>query len=244
MSSETEQPAPEPRPTEEPATPPGASPTAARTPDSGASPTSTPDSADAPTPDSADSHTATTAPAPATQRSPALIATAVALPVALVVLVLVLAVLARQQPARGPLALGSVPAPDATGPACTALLPALPGSLGDYTRSELADPAPPATAAWQTADGSDRIVLRCGLERPLEFDKAAALQVVDGVNWFALRDNGPAATSTGTYYAVDRGAYIALTVPDHAGPTPLQEISDTITKILPARPITPGPLPN
>ncbi|WP_406603534.1 DUF3515 domain-containing protein [Nocardia aurantia] len=190
--------------------------------------------------------TDTDSPAPRTEpphrSSPALIATAIALPVALVAAVLVLAVLARQNPAHGPLALGSVPAPAATGPACTTLLPALPATLGDYHHADLAEPAPPATVAWQSADG-DPIVLRCGLDRPQEFDKAAALQVVDNVTWFALRD--PAAnTSSGTYFAVDRGTYIALTLPDHAGPTPLQEISDTIAKVLPARPIDPGPLPN
>ncbi|WP_019930056.1 DUF3515 domain-containing protein [Nocardia sp. BMG111209] len=253
MSSETEQPTPEPRPTPADAAESGVSPTAV--PETAAAPEqpgtdadgaiATPDTAaSATTPDTASAATGDTTPAASPHRaSPALIATAIALPVALIAGVLVLAVLARQNPARGPLALGSVSAPAATGPACTALLPALPATIGDYHHADLADPAPPATAAWQSADAGDPIVLRCGLDRPQEFDKAAALQVVDGVNWFALRD--PAAnTSSGTYFAVDRGTYIALTLPDHAGPTPLQEISDTIAKVLPARPIDPGPLPN
>ncbi|MCX4094016.1 DUF3515 domain-containing protein [Nocardia sp. alder85J] len=192
---------------------------------------------------SADPASGDSTPVPAPQRSPALIATAVALPVALIVGVLVVAVLARQHPAREPLALGSVSAPAATGPACTTLLPALPGALGGYDRAELAQPAPPATVAWQPADGGDAIVLRCGLDRPQEFDKAAALQIVDGVTWFELRDR-TANASSGTYFAVDRGTYIALTLPDHAGPTPLQEVSDTIAKVLPAQQIDPGPLPN
>ncbi|MBB5911667.1 hypothetical protein BJY24_000534 [Nocardia transvalensis] len=205
----------------------------------------------APPPDPSDRTTDATPDAPATEGSdsdaprfsPALIATAVALPVALIVLVLVIAVLARQNPAREPLALGSIPAPGATGQGCAALMPALPETLGDYTKAELVQPAPPATTAWQLPDGGEPIVLRCGLDRPLEFDKASALQVVNSVNWFEVRDQASGATS-GTWFAVDRGTYIAVTMPNSAGPTPLQDISDTITKVLPAQPLDPGPIPH
>ncbi|WP_083898078.1 DUF3515 domain-containing protein [Nocardia vinacea] len=182
---------------------------------------------------------------PATESSgypPALIATAVALPVVLVVAVLVAAVLARRAPIeREPLVLGPVPAPAADGPACTALLPALPVDLGDYSKSTLVEPSPPATRAWQRKDGGDAIVLRCGLERPLEFNRASPLQIVNGVQWFEVRD---AAAKASTWFAVDRATYIALTVPDGSGPTPLQGVSDTISANIPAQPIDPGPLPN
>ncbi|MEV6323511.1 DUF3515 domain-containing protein [Nocardia sp. NPDC051787] len=176
------------------------------------------------------------------QYSPALIATAVALPVVLVVAVLVAAVLARRAPVeREPLVLGPVPAPAADGPACAALLPALPADLGEFGKSTLVEPAPPATRAWQRTDGGDPIVLRCGLDRPLEFNRASPLQIVNGVQWFEARDQVAKAS---TWFAVDRSTYIALTVPDGSGPTPLQEVSDTITATLPAQPIDPGPLPN
>ncbi|MFI5718257.1 DUF3515 domain-containing protein [Nocardia sp. NPDC051750] len=174
--------------------------------------------------------------------SPALIATAVALPVALLVGVVVAAVIVLRAPAeREPLALGPVPAPAAEGPACSALLPALPAELGDFTRSTLVEPAPPATAAWQRPEGGDPVVLRCGLDRPLEFNRASPLQVVNDVQWFEVRDESAA---TATWFAVDRETYIALTVPDDSGPTPLQVVSDTITAQLPAQPIDPGELPN
>ncbi|MFE6858975.1 DUF3515 domain-containing protein [Nocardia sp. NPDC057668] len=178
-----------------------------------------------------------------TRRSPALIATAVALPVALVVGVLVAGVIANRNPAREPLALGSVPAPGAPGPQCTALLPELPQTIGDYTTAELVEPAPQATKAWQLPDGGEPLVLRCGLDRPLEFNRASPLQVVNGVNWFEVRDETSGATS-GTWFAVDRGTYIALTMPNTAGPTPLQEVSDAITKTIPQQPLDPNPLPN
>ena len=75
-----------------------------------------------------------------TPYSPALIATAVALPVILIVGVLVAAFIALRAPVeREPLALGPVPAPAADGPACQALLPALPADLGDYTKSTLVE---------------------------------------------------------------------------------------------------------
>lgn len=174
---------------------------------------------------------------------PALIATAVALPVGLIIAVLIVAVVSRQHPARKPLALGSVPQSAATGPTCTALLPALPDRLGDYTRVTLAKPAPPATMAWQLPAGGDPIVLRCGLDRPAEFTKAAALQIINGVNWFEVRDPTSGNTS-GTWYIVDRSTYIAVTMPDKAGPTPLQDISNATTKVLPPRPLDPGPIPS
>lgn len=177
------------------------------------------------------------------KRSPALIATAIALPVALVVGVLVMGVLANRHPSRDPLALGAVSAPAANGPQCTTLMRGLPDKIGDYTKAELVQPAPPATEAWQLPDGGNSIVLRCGLERPLEFNKASPLQVVDGVSWFEVRDQTTGVTS-GTWWAVDRGTYIALTTPDNAGATPLQEVSDAIAKAIPEQPLDPNPLPN
>lgn len=212
-----------------------------------------------PTPDNADATAAGTATEPASttesdggvrqsadvsarQYSPALIATAVALPVVLVVGLLVAAVLARRAPVeREPLVLGPVPAPAAGGTACVTLLPALPTTLGEFTKSTLVEPSPPGTRAWQRPDGGDAIVLRCGLDRPLEFNRASALQLVNNVQWFEARD--PAAKAS-TWFAVDRETYIALTVPDGSGPTPLQSISDAITANLPAKDLDPGPLPN
>lgn len=65
--------------------------------------------------------------------------------------------------------------------------------------------------------------------------------MVNGVQWFEVKDQ---AAKASTWFAVDRGTYIALTVPDGSGPTPLQEVSDTITATLPGQPLDPGPLPN
>nr|WP_072750149.1 DUF3515 domain-containing protein [Rhodococcus maanshanensis] len=191
-----------------------------------------PESADAPDP--AEPH-------PTARRSPALIAVAVALPVALVVGVLVAAVMAGRDPIREPVALGTVPAPAAESPECAALIEALPENIGDFERAELMDPAPVGAAAWQ-ADDLKEIVLRCGVDRPLEFNAASALQMVDAVQWFQVP--GEEGLDASTWFAVDRGVYVALTVPDGSGPTPLQDASSAITGALEQRPIDPAPLPN
>src|SRR5690606_23484187 len=165
-----------------------------------------------------------------------------ALPVVLVAGIIVAAVIARNMPVeREPLALGPVPAPAADGPACAALLPALPDELGDYTVATLVEPAPPATKAWQPEDEGEPIVLRCGLDRPLEFNRASPLQIVNDVRWFEVREE---TAKTSTWFAVDRETYIALTVPDGTGPTPLQEVSDAVTATVAPRELDPGPLPN
>ncbi len=177
---------------------------------------------------------------PDTRRSPALIAVAVALPVALVVGIVVAAVLANRNPTLDPVALGTVPAPAATSAECTALIDAVPDRLGDFERAELVDPAPDGAAAWQSVDAQE-IVLRCGLDRPAEFDAASALQVVNGVQWFEVP--GDEGFDASTWFAVDRGVYVALTVPHGLGPTPLQDASDALAGALEAKPIDPAPLP-
>lgn len=174
-------------------------------------------------------------------RRPGLIAVAVVLPVLLVVGVIVAAVVAGRSPAREPIALGPVPAPTAGSPECAALMRDLPADLGDYTRAELASPAPPATDAWQRDDSADQIVLRCGLDRPQEFNRASPLQLVNNVQWFEV-SGAAAGIDASTWFAVDRGVYVALTVPKGSGPTPIQSVSDTITATIPAKPIDPGPL--
>ncbi|EME19054.1 DUF3515 domain-containing protein [Rhodococcus triatomae] len=175
------------------------------------------------------------------RRSPALIAAAVALPVAMVVGIVVAAVLANRNPTLEPVALGSVPAPGATSPECTALIDSLPDNLGDFERAELVDPAPEGAAAWQSVDAQE-IVLRCGLDRPAEFDAASALQLVDGVQW--LEVPGGEGVDASTWFAVDRGVYVAVTVPHGLGPTPLQDASAAVAGALEAKPIDPAPLPS
>jgi Protein of unknown function (DUF3515) len=150
----------------------------------------------------------------------------------------VLAIAATRQspPQQQPVAIASVPAPQAESPECQALLSALPDDLGDYRRAPTADPAPEGAAAWQAARDSEPVILRCGLDRPAEFIVGAPIQVVDAVEWFRIADEEAI-----TWFVVDRPVYIALTLPQGSGPTPIQQISEIIAATIPSRPIDPAP---
>lgn len=167
----------------------------------------------------------------------ALMIAAIAVAIAAVGAILVVAALREAPPAEKPVAIVSVPAPQADSADCRALVDALPERLGDYERAAAADPAPPAVAAWRATPDGEAVILRCGLDRPAEFVLGSPLQVVDEVSWFEIADQGRS-----TWFAVDRPVYIALTLPSGSGPTPIQEISRIIAKSLPAKKVDPGPV--
>jgi hypothetical protein len=114
------------------------------------------------------------------------------------------------------------------------LLKNLPASLQSgstvLAKAQLAEPAPPAAAAW-TDQRSDPVVLRCGLEKPAEFTSLTNTRAVDGVQWLPVE--GEQST---TWYLVDRTVYVAVTVPASAGTGPLQDLSALIGKTLPRKP--------
>ena len=141
-----------------------------------------------------------------------------------------------QEPGR--LALPPVPAPAAGSTECRSLLDRLPDALtsagASLPRRTLVEPVPAGAAAWG-GDGSP-VTLRCGLARPAELTRTAALLDVSGVRWLRLPGDG-----VSTWVAVDRAVYIGLTFGDDAGTGPLQEISTAITGTLPAQRVQPNP---
>jgi hypothetical protein len=147
----------------------------------------------------------------------------------------ILAIAATRHPPPKPLAVPTVPAPHAQDPACRALLEALPQRLGDYQRAPIAQPTPPATAAWRTTIDSEPVVLRCGLDRPTDFVVGSPIQQVDRVQWFEARQS-----DRSTWYSVDRPVYVALTLPSGSGPTAIQQLSELIDHTMPAVPISPS----
>jgi hypothetical protein len=164
----------------------------------------------------------------------ALLIAAVVVAAGAIVAILVVAALRQSPPAQQAVQIAAVPAPKGDSAECKALLDALPQRLGNYQRAAAAQPAPPGAAAWRS--DSDPVILRCGLDRPAEFVVGTPLQMVDAVQWFELSDQGRS-----TWFAVDRAVYVALTLPQGSGPTPIQEISDVIAKSLPAKTIDPAP---
>lgn len=181
----------------------------------------------------------------------AVLIAALAVAVAGIVGVLVVAAVMQRSPAQEPVAVTSVPAPQADSPECRSLLDALPQELGGYRRAALIDPAPQGAAAWQPDEpGGDALILRCGLDRPAEFVVGAPLQVVDAVSWFRVGEAGAgndrvedaADDGRSTWFAVDRPVYVALTLPPGSGPTAIQTLSKTIAETLQVRRPEPAPL--
>jgi hypothetical protein len=167
----------------------------------------------------------------------ALLIAAIVVAAGAIIGILVFAAVRQAPPEQRSVAIASVPAPKADTAECRSLLDTLPQQLGDYRRAAAADPAPAGAAAWQATAEGEPIILRCGLDRPAEFVVGSPLQVVDAVQWFELADQGRS-----TWFAVDRPVYVALTLPQGSGPTPIQTISDVIAKSLPAKPIDPAPV--
>lgn len=106
-----------------------------------------------------DSHTADGPPR-------ALLIAAVVVAVSVLITVLGIAASRQQSPVQQPVAIPSIPAPQADSQQCHDLLNGLPEQLGDFRRAPTVDPTPPATAAWRAEPDTEPVVLRCGLERP------------------------------------------------------------------------------
>ncbi|PPK64342.1 DUF3515 domain-containing protein [Actinokineospora auranticolor] len=137
----------------------------------------------------------------------------------------------------GPVGLVPVDAPDAGAPQCGALLAALPDRLpnGDkpLARLPIAEPAPVGTMVWGDRVG-DPVVLRCGLGKPPELTSTSALRDVSGVRWLPVDGEVSA-----TWFAVDRGVYVALTMPNGVGTGPLQTVSEVVGRSLAVQEVRP-----
>jgi hypothetical protein len=154
-----------------------------------------------------------------------------------IIAILVFAALRQKTPEDQPVAIASAPAPQANSAECRTLTDALPDRLGDYRRAPAAQPSPAGAAAWRAGPDSKPVILRCGLNRPVDFVVGSPIQAVDSVQWFEVADDGRS-----TWFVVDRPVYVALTLPQESGPTPIQVISEVIAKTLSAKPIDPAPV--
>ena len=171
------------------------------------------------------------------RRHGAIVATAVALPVTvLVALAANRASPSHPVPTAAPAALGPVtvappPSSAAAAHGCPAVISRLPVVL-DGRHSRPAVPASPYVAAW----GEPPIVLRCGVPRPPAFVQTSELSEVNGVQW--LPERQPAGVR---WTVVDREVYVEVLIPAGATNTPVVDLSAAISQALPARPPQPGP---
>lgn len=131
------------------------------------------------------------------------------LAVALVLGVLVGARVFFNRVALQPVAMTQVHAPEASSAECTSLIDALPSTLADLKRAELAEPAPEGAAAWQ-ASSTERITLRCGVEAPAQYTPYSQPEDIDGARWLRVNDATPGSTLA-TWFTVDRSPVLAVT---------------------------------
>jgi uncharacterized protein DUF3515 len=113
---------------------------------------------------------------------------------------------------------------------CPAVISHLPQRLAGKPARE-ARSSSPYVASW----GEPPLVLRCGVPRPAGFTGGSELTVVNGVQW--LPDPRPKET---VWTAVDRGAYVELTIPGGFTGSAVVELSAALTQALPARKPDPG----
>jgi hypothetical protein len=181
------------------------------------------------------------------RRRAAVVATAVAAPVA-VLLVLLFNRPALRSAGETPTgaASGSTAAPHTALPpvrvqpppesaqaqrSCPGLVAALPLRLGDLAARPV-ESSSPSVLAW----GEPPVVLRCGVPRPAGFVAGAPNVIgVNGVTWF-VDPRGERAVWT----VVDRAVYIEATVPIGYASTPIPDLSDAVTSVLRPVPLRPG----
>ena len=166
-----------------------------------------------------------------------LLIAAIVIAVGAIVALLVVAANREAKPAPRPVAIAAAPAPHAEDDACRALMSAIPDVMGDYHRAQAIDPVPAGAAAWQAEPDGEPVIIRCGLDRPDDFVSSSPLQGVDDVQWFRIAGDGRT-----TWVTVDRPVYVALTLPDGSGPTPIQLISKAVAQAMPPIPLNPGPI--
>ena len=164
------------------------------------------------------------------------------LAVALVLGVLVGARVFFNRVALQPVAMTQLPAPEASSAECTSLIDALPSTLANLKRAELAEPAPEGAAAWQ-ASSTERITLRCGVDAPAQYTPYAQTEDIDGARWLRVNDATPGSTLA-TWFTVDRSPVLAVTADTQQlrdGTAPVAGI-DTAALTGPAPEQRPAPL--
>jgi Protein of unknown function (DUF3515) len=176
----------------------------------------------------------------------ALIATAVAIPVA-VLLAFALnsaALRARHADASGPpasaapttpartslppLAVPVPPARESAAAPCRALVAELPSAVRDLAGRPVR-PATPTVRAW----GEPAVVLRCGVPRPAGYSLTAKnLFGINGVTWYVqqLKDRA-------VFTAVDRSVYVEVSVPARYDSAPVAALSTVVGQALAAVPV-------
>lgn len=131
-------------------------------------------------------------------------------------------------PVYAPLTVAAPPSDAAADAPCTALLAKLPQTLDTSRGALAARPAfseSPYVAAW----GEPAIVLRCGVARPAQLTPGSSdlLLGVNGVFFLPVKKDGSTV-----FTAVDRAAYVEVTVPSAYDQPPLGPIASAVAEAM------------
>ena len=99
--------------------------------------------------------------------------------------------------------------PGADAAACASLVDALPGTVSDQERRDVADPAATTAAAW----GDPAIVLRCGVGVPRSFDALSTCQITNGVAWYIPDEQITGQPVDVTMTTIGREPGVEVTIP-------------------------------
>ncbi|SHF61296.1 Protein of unknown function [Jatrophihabitans endophyticus] len=171
-------------------------------------------------------------------RRAALIATAVTLPLVVLLALTIGSVTGDSDPSpsptanpRGALTFADPPRADVDAAACAKVLAQLPITLGRLSQRVVRTPKSPFVVAW----GDPAVVLRCGVTRPasLKPGDASTFQNTGDLlgPYFDVVRDGDAHVWT----SVDRAAYVSVTIPSaYQGADVMPPLGAAIAKALPA----------
>ncbi|MEX3528442.1 DUF3515 domain-containing protein [Corynebacterium xerosis] len=128
-------------------------------------------------------------------------------------------------PAPNPVPLTDLEAPQADG-RCSAVLAALPKTIGERERVEDAD-LPEGSVVWADEAGSV-ISLRCGLAEPAGYEGTEQqLTQINDIVWFS--EPSLSSGDVGTWYAMGRERYVAVHLPVGEASAVLPQMSNIIS---------------
>jgi hypothetical protein len=123
-----------------------------------------------------------------------------------------------------PITVSAPPAAAAAQAPCAQVLSALPVQLGPLTpRVVHTRPDSPNVVAW----GDPAVVLRCGVARPAAFVPTSDVYNIGNVYWLAVKQKGATV-----WTVIDRAVYVEVTIPEKQAFQPLPLLGKAIASEL------------
>lgn len=152
--------------------------------------------------------------------SPALIATLITVPVLVIAAIIALAAVKYSGSDTPTTPVDGYATGGPQSDKCDDFIAKLPAQLGDFNDKTIDD----ATVRWRK-EGSDPLVLRCGVDRPKNLAPTSSLQVINPIQWFLTDSQDDVGQA---YVSVDHRPYVAVWVPVGSGNAPITDLSALI----------------